>query len=78
MRWSYDVDTRILDVHLRDARPGWRVVMADGVLVDVDRTGRALSIEVSDPNAGWDVAAVTDKFELTDDVVATLWASTTQ
>ena len=49
MRWSYDVATRILYVHLRDARPGWRVVMADGVLVDVDRTGRALSIEVSDP-----------------------------
>ena len=61
MRWSYDVATRILDVPLRDARPGWRVVMADGVLVDVDRTGRALSIEVSDPNAGWDVTAVTDK-----------------
>ena len=55
MRWSYDVDTRILDVHLRDARPGWRVVMADGVLVDVDRTAerRASRSATPTPAGAW-------------------------
>ena len=72
MRWTYAPTTRTLSVHLRKDRPGWRVVMADGVVVDVDRDGRPLDIIVIDPHAGWDVAAIAQEFDLEDEVAAAL------
>ena len=72
MRWTYAPTTRTLFVHLHEDQPAWRVVMADGVIVDVDRSSRLLGIEVIDPHASWDVAAIAKEFNLADDDAAAL------
>lgn len=64
--------TRTLFIYLSEDQPAWRVVMNDGVVVDVDGDGRALGLEILDPHASWDIAAIADEFSLADDVAAAL------
>ncbi len=69
MRWSYDLSANALYVYLTDKDVAGQDEMPDGVIVDVDKDGHAVGIEVLSPDAGWDVGAVIQRFQLDQETI---------
>jgi uncharacterized protein YuzE len=69
MRWSYDLSANALYIYLTDEGVVGQVEMPDGVIVDVDKDGHAVGIEVLSPDAGWDVAAVVQRFQFDQETI---------
>ncbi len=67
MRLTYDQDSDALYVRLIDGERVSRTEQVDGgTLVDLDRRGRVLGIEVVKPARPWPLADVVERFDVPD------------
>lgn len=62
MRWSYDTGADALYVTLRDGSPVSQEELEDGTIVDLDKAGEVLGVEVLGFGRGWTGAAITSRF----------------
>jgi uncharacterized protein YuzE len=77
MRLEYDQEADALDIVLYDGIAARTEEIDNGTLVDLDGSGRALSIEVLRPARAWPLDEVLSRFDVGDDVAAvlrSLWA----
>ena len=64
MRFSYDRDADALDIRIREGDVARTEQIDEGTLVDLDRRGELLSIEVIRPERKWPIDEITQRFRL--------------
>lgn len=78
MKLAYDHEADALAIRLADGIVDRTVEVASGTLVDVDATGRVLTIEVIHPKRRWPLDEVLARFPISRDDAAMLrgmWSS---
>ncbi len=63
MRWTYDTSVDALYLSLTDTAPTAQVVLEDGTVLDIDRDGRLVGIEIISARVGgWNPASVLQNY----------------
>ena len=61
---EFDPRADALYVHFNNRDIAAQVEMPDGVIVDVDKDGLAVGVDIMSPSTGWDVGQIVERFEL--------------
>jgi uncharacterized protein YuzE len=79
MRFRYDREADALSIDLLDEPVSRTEQVDDGTLVDLDRFGHVVSIEVLHPARSWPVEQIADRFAIDEEsmhMLRSLWGET--